>query len=107
MKFLVDAQLPPGLCSWLEERGHEAVHVAALSAEPMRDRDIADLAQREGAVVMTKDDDFRALRLPDRFPLIWLRCGNFTNRKLRAWLGDQWDDVEARLKRGARFLTLV
>jgi predicted nuclease of predicted toxin-antitoxin system len=27
MKFLVDAQLPPALCGWLEARGHEAEHV--------------------------------------------------------------------------------
>jgi predicted nuclease of predicted toxin-antitoxin system len=44
MKFLVDAQLPPGLCSWLEERGHEAVHVAALSAEPVLEQHL----HREG-----------------------------------------------------------
>jgi predicted nuclease of predicted toxin-antitoxin system len=29
MKFLVDAQLPPGLCRWLQARGHEAEHVGA------------------------------------------------------------------------------
>lgn len=28
MKFLVDAQLPPGLCRWLEVRAHERQHFA-------------------------------------------------------------------------------
>jgi predicted nuclease of predicted toxin-antitoxin system len=106
MKFLVDAQLPPGLCRWLEAQGHEALHVSELSEEPMRDREIADYAEREGAIVITKDDDFTTLRLPDRFQLLWLRCGNFSNRRLRAWLWEQWDEVEARLERGARFVTL-
>jgi predicted nuclease of predicted toxin-antitoxin system len=27
MKFLVDANLPPGLAAWLRERNHEAIHV--------------------------------------------------------------------------------
>ncbi|MCS6305856.1 MAG: DUF5615 family PIN-like protein [Nitrospira sp.] len=27
MKFLVDANLPPGLAAWLQERNHEAIHV--------------------------------------------------------------------------------
>jgi len=27
MRFLVDAQLPPALCGWLRERGHDALHV--------------------------------------------------------------------------------
>ncbi|MGK6317981.1 DUF5615 family PIN-like protein [Sphingomonas sp. DT-204] len=28
MRFLIDAQLPPALCGWLRERGHEAIHVS-------------------------------------------------------------------------------
>lgn len=106
MRFLVDAQLPPGLCRWLEERGHEAVHVSALSDEPLRDRDIAEYASREGAVLISKDDDFTNLRLPDRFAFLWLRCGNISNRKLRQLLDSEWRSVEKRLARGARLLTV-
>ena len=29
MRFLIDAQLPPALCGWFEEQGHEAEHVTA------------------------------------------------------------------------------
>ena len=107
MKFLVDAQLPPGLCRWLEERGHEAFHVADLSGEPMRDRQIADYAEREGAILISKDDDFLTLRLPDRFAFLWMRCGNIGNRGLGEWLGGQWEAVEERLARGARLITLT
>jgi len=107
MKFLVDAQLPPALCQWLEERGHEALHVSTMSDEPMQDRQIADYAEREDAIVISKDDDFAALRLPDRFPFLWLRCGNISNRALRVWLGSQWEDVEERLAAGARLITLT
>jgi predicted nuclease of predicted toxin-antitoxin system len=107
MKFLVDAQLPPGLCRWLEEQGHEAIHVADLSEAPMRDRQIADYAEREGAILISKDDDFLTLRLPDRFAFLWLRCGNISNPTLREWLGGQWGVLEERLARGARFITLT
>lgn len=107
MKFLVDAQLPPGLCRWLGERGHEAVHVTEISDAPMRDWQIAEFAEREGAVVISKDDDFASLRLPDRFAFLWLRCGNISNQKLREWLGGYLPDVEKRLGAGARFITLT
>ncbi len=106
MKFVVDAQLPPGLCAWIEGQGHEAIHVSAMPEAPMLDWQIADYAERERAIVISKDEDFRTLRLPDRFAFLWLRCGNISNRNLRDWLGGQWPEVEARLAAGARFITL-
>jgi predicted nuclease of predicted toxin-antitoxin system len=106
MKFLVDAQLPPELCDWLEERGHSAVHVGALADEPLRDKQIVDYAKAERLIVISKDGDFVELRQPDRFALLWLRCGNVSNLALRDWLGGQWSAVEARLEAGARFITL-
>ncbi|WP_179045221.1 DUF5615 family PIN-like protein [Sphingobium lactosutens] len=30
MKFLVDAQLPPALCRWLRDRGHDADYVSGI-----------------------------------------------------------------------------
>ncbi|HEX8482991.1 MAG TPA: DUF5615 family PIN-like protein [Allosphingosinicella sp.] len=106
MKFLIDAQLPPELCGWLEERGHTAVHVGTLAEEALRDRQIADYAEAEQLVVISKDEDFVALRRPDRFVLLWLRCGNVSNLVLREWLGGQWEAVEERLEAGARFIAL-
>ena len=29
MRFLIDAQLPPALCRWFEDKSHEAEHVMA------------------------------------------------------------------------------
>jgi predicted nuclease of predicted toxin-antitoxin system len=105
MKFLVDAQLPPGLCDWLEERGHAALHVSRLE-EALQDGHIADHAEREDLVLISKDADFVELRLPDRFAFLWLRCGNVSNRGLREWLGAQWGEVERRLGQGARLIVL-
>lgn len=51
-------------------------------------------------IILSKDDDFLSLRHPDRFQLVWLRCGNITNRALRAWLDERWSKVEALLDAG-------
>lgn len=51
-----------------------------------------------------QDEDFVTLRLPDRFGLIWLRCGNATNAALAAWLEPRWDRIEALLDQGERFI---
>jgi predicted nuclease of predicted toxin-antitoxin system len=77
-----------------------------LAEEPLRDRQIADYAEVEGLVVISKDEDFVRLRRPDRFVLIWLRCGNVSNLALREWLGREWEAVAERLEAGARFITL-
>ena len=50
MIFLVDAQLPPGLASWLAEQGHTAQHVVEL--------DLGDNALSLDAIIVTKDEDF-------------------------------------------------
>jgi predicted nuclease of predicted toxin-antitoxin system len=44
MNFLVDAQLPPGLCRWLEARGHEAIHVFEAGLAAASDLDVAHRA---------------------------------------------------------------
>ncbi|QMW21919.1 DUF5615 family PIN-like protein [Sandaracinobacteroides saxicola] len=100
MIFLVDAQLPPGLCEWLERRGHVGHHVSHLGMSEGSDRAIADLASGNGWAIMTKDEDFLQLHRADRYSLVWIRCGNLRNRALRAWLDQRWQMVEEQLKAG-------
>lgn len=106
MKLLLDAQLPPALCRWFEERGHEAVHAQDLPDPPVTDEFIVALAEHEGLVVVSKDEDFLRLHRGNRFQLLWLRCGNITNRSLRVWLDDRWTAVEAMLEAGERLVEL-
>lgn len=54
--------------------------------------------------LISKDEDFVVLRLPDRFILIWLRCGNATNQALSAWLDQRWAEVGALLAKGEPFI---
>ena len=104
MRFLIDAQLPPALCRWLHERGQEAVHVSELGLTGASDAEIAAYAEANGLILVSKDEDFVTLRLPDRFALLWLRCGNAANFTLRAWLEPRWETIERLLKEGERFI---
>lgn len=104
MKFLVDAQLPPALCGWLRERGHEAVHVFEIDMTGASDAAIAARAEADGAILVSKDEDFVALRLPDRYALLWLRCGNTTTKALIVWLDARWGRIEALLTHGERLI---
>jgi predicted nuclease of predicted toxin-antitoxin system len=39
-----------------------------------------------------------------RSRLLWLRCGNISNRGLRLWLDPLWPVIEARLNEGERVI---
>lgn len=97
MKFLIDAQLPPALCEWLRHRGHQAIHVFEVGMVSASDVGIADRAEADDAILISKDEDFLTLRLPDRFALLRLRCGNGTNPVFFAWLEARWDQIEVLL----------
>lgn len=106
MRFLVDAQLPPALCRWLAARGHHADHVASVGMLAASDVEIARYTEAERAILISKDEDFLLLRLPDRFGLLWLRCGNVTNVALSTWLDERWARVEQLLADGERLIEL-
>lgn len=100
MKFLVDAQLPPGLCRWLEARGYEAEHVFDLGMHAAPDEEVAARAAETRAVLVTKDEDFLSRSGSGGFQLLWLRCGNVSNRGLAEWMDARWDAIESLLERG-------
>ena len=104
MNFLVDAQLPPALCVWLQSRGHQAEHVSRIGLGAASDREIAEHAERSKLILVSKDEDFVTLRLPDRFAFLWLRCGNATNRALTAWIDVRWAQIERWLQNGERLV---
>ena len=98
MRFLIDAQLPPALCGWFEERGFEAEHVCRRLDGQTPDAEIAACAVAERFVLVTKDDDFALRYPPVGYRLVWLRCGNITNEALRVWLGERWEPILAALE---------
>jgi predicted nuclease of predicted toxin-antitoxin system len=92
MRFLLDAQLPPGLVGPLTQSGHECVHVTQHLAGDASDAAVAELAGALDAVLMTKDADFFDLSTRGilKAPLVWVRCGNMTTRRL-------WERIEPLL----------
>ena len=86
MKFWIDAQLPPLLAAWITEQFHvEAFSLRALGLRDATDAAIFQAAQQHGIVIISKDSDF--VELVSRYgsppQLIWVTCGNVTNRQLQ------------------------
>ena len=85
MKFLIDAQLPARLAQFLNRAGHDVVHTAGLPhGNRSTDSQIAQHADTEDRVVVTKDQDFRDGNLLGRSPrkLLVIATGNITNDAL-------------------------
>ena len=85
MKFLLDAQLPWSLCQAFIRSGYEAKHTLNLpGGNRTADRDLADLADAEGWIVVSKDSDFVVSHLLHQKPrmLLQISTGNITNQEL-------------------------
>ncbi|NOU20897.1 MAG: DUF5615 family PIN-like protein [Methyloglobulus sp.] len=87
MIYWIDAQLPPLLASWLSETFNvEAYALRDLQLRDAEDLEIFQAAGQKNAVIISKDSDFVELVLRMGTPpqLLWLTCGNVTNRRLQA-----------------------
>ena len=100
MKFLVDAQLPPSLAHHLRGLGYDAAHVVHHGLRDGDDPEILELARRQGCCVITKDEDFQLHWLfgVRDVPVVWLRCGNISNRDLKARISVLLPQILARLE---------
>ena len=107
MKFLIDAQLPPALCRWLEAKGHDALHVTTVLPGETPDRRIAAFAAGSARILITKDDDFSFRHWQEGLRVVWLRIGNATNRALVTWLAPRWPHIEQALFDGERLVEVV
>ncbi|MFZ2961380.1 MAG: DUF5615 family PIN-like protein [Candidatus Ozemobacteraceae bacterium] len=103
MKFWVDAQLPPSLALWLSETFQvEAVSLRDIGLRDSKDKEIFDSAKLQDIVVISKDSDFLDLitRLGSPPRLLWVTCGNVTNRKLREHFWSSFPKALQMLKDG-------
>ena len=85
----MDAQLSPALAPWLTEQfAVEAFSARHLGLVPAKDRAIFQAAREANAVVLTKDADFTSWleRLGPPPRVLWLRCGNTSNARLKVLL---------------------
>lgn len=85
VKIWIDAQLSPALASWLTDHfAVEAVHLKELNLVNSSDPAIFNLARNAGAIILTKDRDFVELVHRHGTPprVIWITCGNTSNREM-------------------------
>ena len=108
MRFLVDNQLPIQLARFLLGRGHDAVHVAEVGLDEASDKEVWELATREGRVVVSKDEDFFFLahRPEDQGALLWIRLGNCRKAALVEAFEGALDKVVAAFESGQRVVEL-
>lgn len=86
MIIWVDAQLSPGLATWINNTfGITTFALRDLDLRDAEDVEIFEAAKSQQVVVMTKDSDFVDLvdRLGAPPQIIWLTCGNTSNARLR------------------------
>ncbi|MDF7817465.1 DUF5615 family PIN-like protein [Runella sp. MFBS21] len=85
MKFLVDAQLPFLLATWIKEKGFDTIHTEDLPfKDETGDTEIRKVADQQGRIVITKDSDFYDSFLIHQSPkqLLLISTGNIKNRQL-------------------------
>ncbi len=103
MNIWFDAQLPPTLASWLNNTfGVSATALRDMGLRDAQDIEIFEAARVASAVIMTKDGDFVDLvcRLGTPPQILWLTCGNVTNRNLRQLLTITFPDALEKLQQG-------
>ena len=108
MIFLVDAQLPPTIATWISEQGHAAHAVRDIGMRDSPDAEIWNWAQENSAIIVTKDEDFAILASLHSPPpqILWVRIGNSTNANLRKRFAAVWPSVVALLQDGSAVVEL-
>ena len=109
MRFLIDAQLPPALARALSETGHDAEHVLDIDLHESDDSTIWQYAVEEGAVIITKDEDFphRLNQNPQKAPtIIWLRIGNTSRHELLERIQSVLPKIEELILSGEKLIEI-
>ncbi len=82
----LDAHLSPRIAIWIQdELGHKAVALRDLGLRDAEDTQIFNKGQEERSIILTKDKDFAEMVMRRGSPsaVIWLRCGNTSEERLK------------------------
>ena len=110
MRLWIDAQLPPTLANWIKAQCNvDACNLDVIGLRGADDVEIFEALRRPGEVILSKDDDFVDLvtRLGTPPQLLWVTCGNVTNRSLRVILNRSLDGALALLANGEPVVELA
>ncbi len=108
MNFLVDNQLPEALCRFLNDRGHESVHVLGLNLDEASDAQIWHYAASGTWIVVSKDEDFLHLanQPGDAGKLLWVRIGNCRKQTLLQAFDRQLSQIVQAFDAGVRVVEI-
>ena len=99
----LDAHLSPGVAGWIRKTlGFEAVAIRDLGLRDAEDAEIFGRAGEAKAIVLTKDRDFAEMVARRGSPpnVIWLRCGNTSEARLKEILSIHLAEALAFLDSG-------
>jgi predicted nuclease of predicted toxin-antitoxin system len=103
MNIWIDSQLPPTLANWISSNFDiTATSLKEISLRDAKDIEIFEAAKFANAIIMTKDSDFIDLvcRLGTPPQILWITCGNVTNRNLRQLLTATLSAALEQIKQG-------
>jgi|SRR5690625_830595 len=110
MTIWLDAQLSPVLARWIADTF--GIEVYAVQGDPemvsAKDAEIFSAAKNAGAIVMTKDRDFVDLleRLGPPPQVIWITCGNTSNRAMQQILSSSLPAALDLIRRGESLIEI-
>jgi len=100
MKALLDMPVSKSLLGILRAHGHDGVHAHEIGLDRATDRQILEVARREGWVIITADLDFPrllALISTDGPGLILFRGGNYSDAEMQSLLGRVLTEVPSEV----------
>ena len=101
MKFIIDAQLPPGLKKIFTDKGFDTIHTDDLpSKERTTDNEIRKISVDESRIVVTKDADFADSYYIKGIPprLLFITTGNIKNHELFDLVERNFDQIKNLLE---------
>ena len=101
--------MPPALCRYLTELGHDAEHVVDIGLGSSSDQTVGDFAAATSAIIVTKDQDFLTMRaLRNEGPtILWVRIGNTTTSAPIDAFSHAWPEIISALGRGESVVELA
>jgi predicted nuclease of predicted toxin-antitoxin system len=96
LRLLLDANLSERLIPLLADRFPETQHIRLLGMGGAGDRELWELALRDGYMLVTKDEDFLLFSVNRGCPpkVVCLAIGNASNVETAAFLLHQADAIE-------------